>query len=443
MRELLRFMRLFEEFRAVSWLAWRDVLARLTPEIREFYAIAGRGSGKSRISALLACWFASREYSRKPGEQIFVGIFAPDRKQARVTLRYVIGMLKSVPALAALIKAETRDGLELHNGVVIEVLTASRAAPRGRAYALAVIEEAAFLPNTDAADPDVELLRALRPALARVSGSLLCVITSPYSREGIVFEAAERYAVDPDPETLLIQEATLTLNPTFDAKAIDRAFRDDPTSAETEYSAVFRRDVEKLLSREAIAAVTIPGRLELPPVAGTRYLAFVDPSGGSADSMTLAVAHVEKRSGQSMRVLDAVREFRPPFSPDDVVNQCAQVLHNYRVTFVTGDRYAGEWAREPFRRQHGLEYRVCERVKSDLYRDSVPLINSAVVELLDLPVLRNQLIGLERRTGRSGKDIIDHKPNSHDDVANSALGAIAELVKGRGAVFGVMHFAGI
>ena len=49
------FLNLFEEFRADSWAGWRGVLARLTPAIREVFIVAGRGSGKSRIVAALAC----------------------------------------------------------------------------------------------------------------------------------------------------------------------------------------------------------------------------------------------------------------------------------------------------------------------------------------------------------------------------------------------------
>src|SRR5687767_6298081 len=114
------FMHLFDEFRAASWNGWRAVLARLTPNVREFFAIVGRGAGKSRIVALLACFFASREYPRAPGEFIFIGVFAPDRKQAALTFRYVVGLLRSVPSLAALIVAESKDSVELTNGVIIE-----------------------------------------------------------------------------------------------------------------------------------------------------------------------------------------------------------------------------------------------------------------------------------------------------------------------------------
>src|SRR5262245_14803101 len=105
-------MALFAEFRKPSWDGWKTRLAQLTSSVREFFAIVGRGAGKSRIVALLACYFATaREYVRVPGESIYIGIFAPDRKQAGVTFRYVLGLLKSVPELAALIENEKAESV--------------------------------------------------------------------------------------------------------------------------------------------------------------------------------------------------------------------------------------------------------------------------------------------------------------------------------------------
>jgi hypothetical protein len=61
MTPIVEFMALFSEFRRPSWKGWRAVLARLTSDVREFFCIVGRGAGKSRIVALLACAFASRD----------------------------------------------------------------------------------------------------------------------------------------------------------------------------------------------------------------------------------------------------------------------------------------------------------------------------------------------------------------------------------------------
>ena len=223
------FMDSFDEFRAPSWDAWRAILARLTSDVREFYAVAGRGSGKSRIVALLAVCFAAHEYRRAPGEQIFIGVFAPDRKQSAVTFKYITGLMRSVPELAALIANETRESLELSTGVVIEVITASASAPRGRGYALVIVEEAAFLDADEfSAEPDVELIRAVRPALARIPGSLLAVIGSPWRRRGVLFEAWRSGDAD---DRVVVAADTLTLNPTFRQREVERAFEVDPVAA--------------------------------------------------------------------------------------------------------------------------------------------------------------------------------------------------------------------
>jgi hypothetical protein len=427
---LLAFMNLFEEFRAPSWAGWRSILARLTPTVREFIAIVGRGAGKSRIVALIACWFASREYRRAPGEHIYIAVFAPDRKQAGVTFRYVVGLLKSVPALAALIVAERNDAVELSNGVIIEVITASIAAPRGRAYALAIVEEAAFLPTDQSTNPDVELLRALRPALARVPGSLLAVVSSPYARRGVLWTAWQKYHDKPDGDVVLVQAPTLDLNPTFDRRAIDTAYEEDPASAAAEYGAQFRSDVETFVSREALDAALVPGRIELPYVASLTYHAFLDfaggGSGGGGDSATCGIAHAHQHDGQVVAILDVIREVRPPFSPDTVCADFATLLKSYGCIRATADRWGGQFPVEQML-NHGVDVQPSDRSKSDIYKEFLPLLNSRRVELLDVPRLLTQLGSLERRTARGGRDSIDHAPGAHDDVANAACGALVRV----------------
>jgi hypothetical protein len=75
----------------------------------------------------------------------------------------------------------------------------------------------------------------------------------------------------------------------------------------------------------------VPGRFELPPIAGVLYQGFCDPSGGSADSMTMAIGHREN----DRVVVDLIREMRPPFSPESVVKDFATTLKAYRISSVT------------------------------------------------------------------------------------------------------------
>ena len=133
-----------------------------------------------------------------------------------------------------------------------------------------------------------------------------------------------------------------------------------------------------------------------------------------------------------MVILDAAREIQPPFNPDAATAEFSTLLRAYRVATVIGDRYAGEWVREPFRR-HGIDYQLSEASKSDIYRDALPLFNAGRAQLLDLKRLVNQLCSLERRTARGGRDLIDHPqhPGAHDDLANAVCGAFVMLERDR------------
>jgi len=106
-----------------------------------------------------------------------------------------------------------------------------------------------------------------------------------------------------------------------------------------------------------------------------------------------------------------------------VVHEFSELLKSYRIGTVRGDRYAGEWPREQFRK-HGIDYLPADKNKSELYGALLPLLNSRRVDLLDDKKLIAQLVALERRTARGGLDSIDHAPGSHDDVANCVAGAL-------------------
>jgi hypothetical protein len=214
------------------------------------------------------------------------------------------------------------------------------------------------------------------------------------------------------------------MNPTVRQSVIDEATDRDPASAAAEWLAEFRTDIESFVSREAVEACIAFDVRERAPMSSLRYYGFVDPSGGSADSMTLAIGHREN----DVVIIDALRERKPPFSPEDVVAEFSNLLKSYRVSKITGDRYAGEWPRERFK-EHGITYEPSEKPKSDLYRDMLPTINSRKLDLLDDARLLTQLIGLKRRTARGGKDSIDHAPGAHDDLANALAGVCAVAAK--------------
>lgn len=212
--------RLFgNQFRGASWDGWKAFLCALfaipmppallalylrctgrpTPPaepVREAWAIVGRRGGKSRIAALVAVYLACfRDYAAilVPGEVGTVMLIAADRRQARVLLRYVVALLGAVDTLAGLITRQTEDAVYLSTGIVIEIHTASFRSVRGYTVVAAVLDEVGYWRAEESANPDVEILAALRPAMSTVPGALLLGISTPHARQGVLWDVYRQH----------------------------------------------------------------------------------------------------------------------------------------------------------------------------------------------------------------------------------------------------------
>jgi hypothetical protein len=448
--------------RGDSWAAWRSFLSAVfalpmdadakeiytrhtgrtdtpTEASREAFVIAGRRSGKSRIAAFIATYLAACvDYTGvlAPGEVGTVMIIAADRKQAGVILKYIIGFFENIPMLAQLVASRTKESVTLTTGIVIEVHTCSYRSVRGFTCIAAICDEVAFWRAEDSANPDAEIFNALRPSLATVPSSLLLGISTAYAKRGLLWNTYRTYYGQAGAPTLVWKGASAELNPTLSAITIAASRLLDPAAAKSEWDGEFRDDISDFLTPEVVQACVISGRFEMPPVDGIKYTGFVDPSGGSADSMTLAISHLEKE----VSVLDALREVVPPFSPENTVEEFCALLKSYRISKVVGDRYAGEWPREQFRKR-GIEYEPSELTCSEIYLELLPRIMSGQIQLLDNSKLIAQLVGLERRTSRSGKDSVTHAANAHDDIANSCSGALTLACVAKPGVLGYIAYA--
>ena len=391
--------------------------------VREAFALCGRRSGKSIVAALLAVFCALfRHYRLAPGETPVILIAAVDKRQAQVILDYCRGLLEASRLTRAEVAQTTAETITLRSGVRIEVRSNNFRSIRGVTCAAAVIDEACFLRDEDSSAPDVELHRALRPALSTTRG-LLVAISSPWSKRGLMYQQwRKHHGRDGDPVLTWVAPSAV-MNPTLDAAMIEEALTDDPVAAKTEWGAAWRDDLSPFLSQEMVDQVAVPGRHELPPVTGLRYAGFLDASGGSQDSFTCAVGHGEDRDGQRVAVLDAIRERPAPFDPADVVREYSRLLKDYGLTTATADRYAGAWVTSAFA-EHGVAVEQSAAPKSDLYLGLLPLITSRRCELLDNARLLSQLVNLERRAAASGKQTVSERPGARDDVANAVAGAL-------------------
>jgi hypothetical protein len=430
----------------VTWAPWRAFLAAMfglpmsdtdlevfkqctgrqaVPEggFLEAWLVVGRRGGKSMILALIACFLAVfRDWSPylSPGEVGTIKVIAVDRRQARVIHKYCRALLTKVPAFAELIEKTTDDEIILTNGIAIEIQTASFRGVRGYTIIAALADEISFWPSDEnSVNPDSEIIAALRPAMATIPGAFFLAASSPYARRGELWNAFRRWHGKDNAPALVWHATTREMNPTVPQAVVDEALERDPAKAAAEYLAEFRKDVETFVSPEVVEAAVVAGRYELPYQRGIAYAFFTDPSGAVADSATIAVTHKDENGNT---VVDAIRERRPPFSPEQVTSEFAGLIKAYNGVEVHGDHYGGEWPRQEFRKS-GIQYIVSDKPKSTIYNEFLPLLNSGKVELLDNPRLVGQLCGLERKVARSGKDSIDHGPGGHDDIINSVCGA--------------------
>jgi hypothetical protein len=405
-------------------------------KIRESFVIAGRRSGKSYMTSLTATFLSCfKDWSPflSAGERGWIFIIAVDKSQAGIIKAYISGIFHRVKCLKGLIERETQETIELRSGISIGVKTASFRSVRGYTILAAILEELAFYRSEDSANPDKEILAAIRPALATIPDSLLLGISTPYSRTGVLWEQYKANFGKPG-GPLIWRAPTRVMNPTIDSRVIDNALKEDPQAARSEWEAEWREDIEAFITAELVEAVIIPGRYELPKIEGVDYFGFIDPSGGRQDAFTMGICH---REGSGKIVLDVLRERRPPFQPAGVVAEFADVLKSFGISSVESDKYAGEWVPEAFR-VHGIEVKNSDMTASELYLNFLPLVSNGSVELLDNKRLLAQLTGLERRARSGGKDLITHYAGGHDDLANAAAGVcvMASNLGGGGAYIG-------
>jgi len=343
-------------------------------------------------------------------------VIACDRKQAKTVLRYVSGLLHSNLMLERMIYREQQESIELTNRTVIEVSTASFRAVRGYTLACVIADEIAFWRSDESANPDREIINALRPAMATLDGRLIA-LSSPYAKRGALWETYRRHYGKPG-SILVAQADTRTMNPNLPERVVNEAMERDPEAASAEYMAEFRSDLETFLLREIVDLAVRAGPLELPFDKAHKYFAFVDPAGGGADEYCLAIGHKEGED----TVIDVLRGRRGV--PAEITAGYAELLKSYRIRKIVGDKYAGSWPSDEFAK-HDIEYSPSEKPKSGLYLDLLPALNSGRVAIPNDTRLVNQLIGLERRTARGGRDSIDHAPGGHDDRANVIAGLVS------------------
>jgi hypothetical protein len=413
----------------------------------EVAVIAGARAGKdSRIAAPIVVFeavFGGHERHLARGERGVIPLVAQDARAAKIAYGYVRDYLTRSPMLSALVDDVLASEIILTNSLAIAIFPSTLRSLRGWSIPAGVLDELAFFRLEGAADSDVEIQASIRRGMVSFPRTKLVKISTPYMKSGVLYDDFRRGFGQDDPDLLVWKASSLLMNPSLTSDRLDRERRIDPSRFAREYEAEFADDLESFLPGAWVDQAVIPGRHELPPLDGVRYLGAVDPSGGGADAFTVAIVHVEGDGAQRRVVQDVMKGWQrrgaDAANLEGVVAEIVSLCRRYQLHHVVGDRYGSQWVREAFRRA-GLQYRDAElRVdgemkyldKSAAYAEVEPVFAQGRVEILDHPQLVRELKLLERRPRVGGKAIIDHPHGGHDDHANALALAVALAAQGR------------
>ena len=280
---------------------FRQVADREPPQqrVRELWVIGGRRGGRIVASLIIAYAAAMFDGKRRmiagltlpamrKGERATIFCLARDRDQANIALGYVRSYFEEIPELAAMVTRETRDGLELVNGVDIVIATNDFRGIRGRAVLCAVLDECAFYKDESTATPDTELYAALTPGTLTLRDQALIVgISSAHKKAGLLYSKFQQSYGQDDPNALVVKASSMQLNPTLPADEIAAEIAADPDLKRAEYLCEWRADISNFVSPEIVDASIIRGCSVIPPGGKTNF-GFIDVSGGNKDSMPAA-----------------------------------------------------------------------------------------------------------------------------------------------------------
>lgn len=410
----------------------------------EGWFICGRRAGKSdAVASTIVAYEAAlggHESFVRSGQPAFCFQIAQDLRMARYSLNFIRATLESTPLLRKQITQITADRIDLKNRLTVSVVPPTLKAVRGYANPVAVLDEVGvWYQDSDAANPDYEIWRAVKPAQAQFEpNNLLVGISSPWNKAGLLFQYAEAGTDGvnaPEAERLRFKDCLVWQMPSpamrSDLNArhkprISRSYfegeqRQDPRAYEREFLAIFQDSISGFISSTLLRACIDVGVVERPPAERNFYVAAIDPA-FRRDAFALVVAHANE---QGEVVIDVIRRWLPktgtPINPSDVLKEMVPILKTYRIQIVTSDQYHADTLQQ-LALSHGFALESIPFTgvnKGSIYANLQMLVNQQRIHLLDHAEAYKELRSLERNLTRTGVIQISAPTGQHDDVASA------------------------
>ncbi len=397
-------------------------------EYSEATFILGRRSGKSdKLASNIALFEAcSRKHKLSVGVTGIVMLVASEMaRQSQILYNYCLEKLEKSPELKKMIQNITATEIMLKNHIMIQVFPAHLARVRGESLVCFVGDEVSFW-KSSGVNIDTDIIDAARPGLD-FPYSKLIKISTPYWMRGEIYNDSKRYWKKDSRDLILFKGSTLLFNPTYSREKIKLMKRKNPVAYRTEILGEFRKDISSMFDTELIEkSINFDRPLELPYQSEYKYFAFTDVAGGGGrDSYAVCIGHKEK----DRIIIDVVRSRQPKFNPEEVTLQFSELLKEYHINSVTGDKFSGDFASNIWQK-FGITYKKSAKTKAELYLESESAFNTERVELPNKKLAAMQFKMLVRKTRSGGRDSVDTPSGEPEDEANVIAGVITLFARG-------------
>ena len=392
--------------------------------------IIGRKGGKSdKLASNIGIYEAvhgGHEKKLSVGERGYVVVIAQNLNTAQVVFRYIKAKLLRSPRMKPMIENVKAKEIDLTNGITIATIPCNNVAIRGLAVCCCICDEVGFWrSNKTGANPDYEIINAIKPAMATFDNPKLIKISSPYTKQGVLHDDFDKRRQHED--IIIWNVPTWEMNPSISKKFFEDEKKKDYHNFQREYGANFADSISVFLPPITINAAVAKGITRRQYQIGKSYFAAIDPAFKS-DLFTFTIAHIE--AGNRIQ-FDVIIGFKGspsvPLNMEATIVRITETLKEFDIRKVSGDQYCAAPVKQQFAK-HNVFYEQVSftpATKREIYENLKSLFLSAKVELLDHPQSVAELKSVEKRL--TALDNIQISKPKHGNTGDDYADVIALL----------------
>lgn len=404
--------------------------------------IIGRRGGKTTIASILAAYCAIKcnwkNYLKKTPKASVV-VLSHGVEFSMEVLDILKSFFEESPVLSRLIDPEEKntqrtfnlkvpfigkDGKTVeYSKVQIKVGAASKKTTRGLAICALLCDEIAFWNlSENAAERDIDIIRAVRPALLQFKEQgLLIKLSSPGIKQGILFD---EYNSKELPDSYINFKApSWVWNTILDKKAYREEWETDEESFDNELRANFVDSISKFILPEYVDLCTMRGITFNAPdddKKGVSYYAAIDAAFKN-DKFTFCLVGIKENRIMQYIMKSWEGDRGRTVKAYDVAKYIRTVCKDYRLSVVHADQYSFNPLKEIFEK-FGItlqENVFTNAYKKKIYFNLKKLIHNRTLDLLDNESMLNEIKQLQVEQSATGTIRIGHPVGGHDDHADA------------------------